>query len=130
MTDPERYSVVEFCADGTAISLEEKPKQPRGNYAVSKVYIYDNEVLEIARSQSPSTRGELETTGVNRCYLDAGSNSSLHEASVYVQTIEKRQSVKIGCPEEAALRWGFLSLDGFDQLVASCRTVNTPTIWR
>ena len=132
--DPERYGVVEFDAEGRAISLEEKPAQARSNYAVPGVYLYDNDVVAIAQSLQPSTRGELEITDVNKEYLsrgtlrvqrlsrgtawlDAGTSSSLHEASAYVQTIEKRQGMKLGCPEEAALYRGFLSLDQFHALI-------------
>jgi glucose-1-phosphate thymidylyltransferase len=136
VTDPERYGVVEFDPDGKANSLEEKPAHPRSNYAVPGVYIYDNEVVAIARAMKPSPRGELEITDVNKEYLrrgtlrvqrlsrgtawlDAGTSSSLHEASAYVQTIEKRQGMKLGCPEEAALFRGFLSLDQFESLVSA-----------
>ena len=132
--DPERYGVVEFDAEGRAISLEEKPAQARSNYAVPGVYLYDNDVVSIAQSLQPSSRGELEITDVNKEYLsrgtlrvqrlsrgtawlDAGTSSSLHEASAYVQTIEKRQGMKLGCPEEAALYRGFLSLDQFHALI-------------
>lgn len=134
--DPERYGVVEFDADGKAVSLEEKPAKPRSNYAVPGVYLYDNEVIGIVRTLKPSARGELEITDVNREYLrrgtlrvqrlsrgtvwlDAGTSSSLHEASSYVQTIEKRQGMKLGCPEEAALYRGFLTHDQFEALVNS-----------
>ena len=136
VTDPERYGVVEFDTDGKANSLEEKPAHPRSNYAVPGVYLYDNEVVAIARAMKPSPRGELEITDVNKEYLrrgtlrvqrlsrgtawlDAGTSSSLHEASAYVQTIEKRQGMKLGCPEEAALFRGFLSLDQFESLVSA-----------
>jgi glucose-1-phosphate thymidylyltransferase len=135
VTDPERYGVVEFDGEGNAISLEEKPKQPRSNFAVPGVYIYDNTVVQIARALKPSSRGELEITDVNKEYLfrgklrvvrmsrgtvwlDAGTSSSLHEASAYVQTIEKRQGIKLGCPEEAALYRGFLSFNQFAALIS------------
>ncbi len=134
--DPQRYGVVEFDATGQAISLEEKPKQPKSNYAVPGVYLYDNSVVARAKALKPSARGELEITDLNREYLaenqlrvhrlsrgfawlDAGTSTSLHDASAYVQTIEKRQGVKIGCPEEAALRRGFLSVDQFEALTRS-----------
>ena len=127
VNDPERYGVVEFDADGQAISIEEKPKQPRSNYAVPGLYLYDNTIVSTTKTLKPSARGELEITDVNVAYLrrgalrvqrlsrgfawlDAGTSSSLHEASAYVQTIEKRAGVKIGCPEEAAFRSGFITL--------------------
>ena len=133
--DPHRYGVVEFDVDGRAISIQEKPRLPRSNFVVPGVYLYDTEVLAIVKALKPSARGELEITDVNREYLrrdqlrvcrlnrgsawlDAGTSSGLHEASAYVQTIEKRQGVKIGCPEEAALRRGFLSLEQFQTLLA------------
>ena len=133
--DPERYGVVEFDAQGQAISIEEKPKVPKSSYAVPGVYIYDNEVVNIAKNLKPSPRGELEITDVNVEYLrrkqlkvvrlsrgfawlDAGTSTSLHEASAYVQTIEQRQGIKIGCPEEAALRRDFLSTKEFEVLLA------------
>jgi glucose-1-phosphate thymidylyltransferase len=133
--DPERYGVVEFGEDGKAISIHEKPKQPKSNYAVPGLYIYDNNVIGITKMLRPSARGELEITAVNVEYLklgqlrvyrlnrgfawlDAGTSSSLHEASAYVQTIEKRQGIKIGCPEEAAFRSGFLSLNQLEALAA------------
>ncbi|MGA2801057.1 MAG: glucose-1-phosphate thymidylyltransferase RfbA [Verrucomicrobiota bacterium] len=131
--DPERYGVVEFDAKGQAISIEEKPKQPKSNYAIPGLYIYDGEVTAIAKSLKPSARGELEITDINLAYLrrgqlrvhrlsrgfawlDAGTSSSLHDASAYVQTIEKRAAIKIGCPEEAAFRAGFLSLPQLEEL--------------
>lgn len=136
VTDPERYGVVEFDAEGRANSIEEKPLQPRSNYAVPGVYLYDNDIIDIARNMMPSPRGELEITDVNKEYLrrgtlrvqrlsrgtawlDAGTSTSLHEASAYVQTIEKRQGIKLGCPEEAALHCGFLSLKEFEQLLTT-----------
>jgi glucose-1-phosphate thymidylyltransferase len=131
--DPERYGVVQFDASGQAISIEEKPKDPKSNYAVPGLYIFDNNVVQITKNLKPSARGELEITDVNVEYmrrgalrvhrlgrgfawLDAGTSSSLHEASAYVQTIEKRQGIKIGCPEEAAFRRHFLSLNQLEAL--------------
>jgi glucose-1-phosphate thymidylyltransferase len=133
VNDPERYGVVQFDALGQALSIEEKPKSPKSNYAVPGLYIYDNSVVTITRNLKPSARGELEITDVNVeflrrgqlrvhrlgrgfAWLDAGTSSSLHEASAYVQTIEKRQGVKIGCPEEASFRQGFLSLGNLEGL--------------
>jgi glucose-1-phosphate thymidylyltransferase len=132
VNDPERYGVVEF-NDGRAVSIEEKPKYPKSNYAVPGIYIYNNEVVTIAKNLQPSARGELEITDVNLVYLrrgdlsvhrlnrgfawlDAGTSTSLHDASAYVQTIEKRAGIKIGCPEEAAFRHGFLSLAQLEKL--------------
>ena len=134
--DPQRYGVVEFDGDGRAISIEEKPKQPKSNYAVPGLYIYDNNVVSITKNLKPSARGELEITDVNVeflkrgqlrvhrlnrgfAWLDAGTSSSLHDASAYVQTIETRQGIKIGCPEEAAFRQKFLSLENFQKLTAT-----------
>jgi len=134
--DPQRYGVVEFDPQGKAISIEEKPRQPRSNYAVPGLYLYDNGVVAIAKALKPSARGELEITDVNVAYLrrgqlrvqrlgrgfawlDAGTSSSLHEAAAYVETIEKRQGIKIGCPEEAAFRRGFLSLAELEALLAT-----------
>ncbi len=134
VNDPERYGVVEFDANDKVVSIEEKPKQPRSNYAVPGLYIYDNAVVGITKAMKPSARGELEITDVNVEYmrrgqlrvgrlnrgfawLDAGTSSSLHDASAYVQTIEKRQGIKIGCPEEAAFRKGFLTNGQFEALI-------------
>ncbi|CAN5923697.1 glucose-1-phosphate thymidylyltransferase RfbA [soil metagenome] len=126
--DPTEYGVVEFTADGKVISLEEKPKQPKSSYAVPGIYFYDNRVIEIARGIKPSARGELEITDVNRAYLergeltlsvlgrgtawlDTGSPDALLQASHFIQTVETRQGLKIGCLEEIAYRKGFISLD-------------------
>lgn len=131
--DPERYGVVEFNGQGRALSIEEKPKQPKSRYAVTGLYFYDNEVVDIASRLKPSRRGELEITDVNRDYLsrecltvevmgrgmawlDTGTHESLLEASLYVQTIEKRQGLKIASPEETAYRAGFISAADIERL--------------
>jgi glucose-1-phosphate thymidylyltransferase len=136
VNDPERYGVVEFDAAGKAVSIEEKPASPKSNYAVPGLYIFDNEVVNITKNLKPSARGELEITAVNVEYLrrgalhvqrlnrgfawlDAGTSSSLHDASAYVQTIEKRAGIKIGCPEEAAFRQNFVSLAQLEKIISA-----------
>jgi glucose-1-phosphate thymidylyltransferase len=131
--DPERYGVVEFNATGQAISLEEKPTQPKSRYAVTGLYFYDNRVVDIAKHLQPSPRGELEITDVNRQYLewgdlqvevmgrgmawlDTGTHESLLEAGAFIQTIEKRQGLKIACLEEIAYRKGFIDAASLEKL--------------
>ena len=133
--DPQRYGVVEFDAAGRAIGLEEKPAVPKSRYAVTGLYFYDNRVVDLARSLKPSARGELEITDLNRRYLDmgalnvtvmgrghawldTGTHESLIEASLFVQTIEKRQGLKIACPEEIAYRLGYIDAAQLQQLAA------------
>jgi len=126
--DPERYGVVSFDASGRAIDIEEKPAHPKSRYAVTGLYFYDNRVLDIAAQVKPSQRGELEITDVNRAYLamgalevavmgrgyawlDTGTHESLLEASSFIETIERRQGLKVACPEEAAFRLGWIDAD-------------------
>ncbi len=133
--DPERYGVVELDAQGRARSIEEKPARPKSNYAVTGIYFYDAKVVEIAKSLRPSPRGELEITDVNRWYLerdqlyveplgrgfawlDTGTHDSLIEASLFIQTLEKRQGLKVACPEEIAYNLGYITASQMEQLAA------------
>jgi glucose-1-phosphate thymidylyltransferase len=134
--DPERYGVVEFDGKNKVISIEEKPKRPRSRYAQTGLYIYDNHVIDVARSLKPSPRGELEITDLNLDYLkrgelqvvqmgrgiawlDTGTHAALLEASMFIETIEKRQGLKVACPEEVAYRMGFITGSELEALAAS-----------
>ena len=133
VADPERYGVAEIAADGRVVSLEEKPSKPKSRYAVTGLYFYDNRVLDVARDLKPSARGELEITDVNRAYLawnelacevmgrgmawlDTGTHESLLEAAQYIEIIERRQGLKIACPEEIAYRLGYIDAAALERL--------------
>jgi glucose-1-phosphate thymidylyltransferase len=135
VTDPERYGVVEFDADRKVISLEEKPAKPKSRYAVTGIYFYDSQIVSVAEQMKPSARGELEITDVNRWYLeqgklrtellgrgmawlDTGTHDALLEASNFVQTIERRQGLKVACPEEIAFRLGYISSEQLEELAS------------
>jgi len=138
VNDPERYGVVEFDPSGRALSLEEKPTQPRSSYAVTGLYFYDNRVLDIAASIKPSARGELEITDINNRYLqagalnveimgrgmawlDTGTHESLLQASAFIETIEHRQGLKVACPEEIAYRSGWISAEDVTRIAEPLR---------
>lgn len=135
VNDPSQYGVVDFDETGRVLSIEEKPTHPKSNFAVPGLYFYDNEVVEIARSLKPSSRGELEITDINKEYLDrgtlkvqllgrgfawldTGTHESLLEAGAFIETIEKRQGLKVGCVEEVALRKGYITMAQLEQLAA------------
>ena len=136
--DPERYGVVEIEEDGRVVGLEEKPESPRSHYAVTGLYFYDNQVLDIAAGLEPSARGELEITDVNveylkrsqlrveimgrgMAWLDTGTHESLHQAASFIETLEQRQGLKVSCPEEIAYRMGYISLEDLSRLAEPMR---------
>jgi glucose-1-phosphate thymidylyltransferase len=138
VNDPERYGVVEFDAEGNVLSIEEKPKQPKSSFAVPGLYYYDNQVVDVARNLKPSPRGELEITDVNRVYLerqqlkvqilnrgtawlDTGTHASLLQAGTFVQIIEDRQGLKIGCIEEIAHRMGYITAEQLEEIATPLR---------
>jgi len=133
--DPERYGIIEFTDKGKVIDIQEKPKIPKSRYAVPGLYLYDNNVIDYAKELAPSSRGELEITDINKLYLnegklnvnvigrginwlDAGTSDSLQESSNFIKTIEKRQSLKVGCPEEASFRMNLIDQDGLSFLIS------------
>ncbi len=137
--DPERYGVVEFDGQGRALSIEEKPRQPKSRYAVTGLYFYDSQVVEIAKSLRPSARGELEITDVNKAYLkngqlevvvmgrgmawlDTGTHESLMDAALYIQAIEKRQGLMVACPEEIAYRSGYITATQIERVATSMKS--------